>query len=136
MTAPSIATALLAAIGCLWVLIAAIGVVLLPDLLTRMHAASKAATLGVACILVAVAVHFAETGIAMRVILICGFLFLTAPVAAHVIGRAGYFSGIDLSPDTVIDELRDDYEAKLAARQDDSGATPPPGVEGDQAGGP
>lgn len=115
MSASSIATTLLATFGCLWALIAALGIVLFPDLLTRMHAASKAATLGAACILVAVAVHFAETGVTMRVILTSGFLFLTAPVAAHVIGRAGYFSGIDLSRDTVIDELRGDDDARRAA---------------------
>lgn len=82
--------AVLLCAGGLWVLIAAIGVVRMPDALTRMHPATKAATLGLGCILVAVAIHFAEVDVATRSLLIALFVFLTAPVAAHRIGRVAF----------------------------------------------
>ena len=61
---------------------------------------------GAALILVAVGIAFAETAIVMRVILIILFLFLTAPLAAHMIARAGYRSGVPLVEETVVDEYR------------------------------
>ena len=102
MTAPVV---VLAALGIAWMVVAGIGLLRMPDLLTRMHASSKAGTLGAALVLVAVAVHFADAAITVRVVLVCLFLLLTAPVASHVIARAAYRIGVPLSPETVIDEL-------------------------------
>ncbi|MGM0616480.1 MAG: monovalent cation/H(+) antiporter subunit G, partial [Pseudomonadota bacterium] len=82
--------------GSLFMLLAAIGILRLPDLLTRMHATTKAAALGVMLIMVAAAMHFAETSIVARALAIVVFILMTAPVAAHVIGRAGYFVGSKL----------------------------------------
>ena len=77
----------------------------LPDVLIRMHASTKAGTLGCGLILVAAAVHFGETGIVARAVAAIVFLMLTAPVAAHMIGRAAYRTGVPLWKGTVIDEL-------------------------------
>lgn len=96
---------LLAALGALLMLVAGLGLVRMPDLPTRMHASSKAGTLGAALVLAAVAVQFGEIGVAVRAAMVVLFLFLTAPVASHLIARAGYRSGIPLSRETVIDEL-------------------------------
>jgi len=96
----------LAAAGVFLQIVAAVGVVRMPDLLTRMHASSKAATLGAALVILAVGIRFGETGILVRTILIILFLFLTAPVASHMIGRAGYRSGVKLADETDIDEYR------------------------------
>jgi multicomponent Na+:H+ antiporter subunit G len=71
-----------------------------------MHAASKAGTLGAALVLAAVAVRFGDGAIAVRAALVVLFLLLTAPVASHLIARAGYRSGVPLSDETVVDELR------------------------------
>ena len=49
--------------GSLFILLAAVGILRLPDLLTRMHATTKAAALGVMLIMLAAALHFAETGV-------------------------------------------------------------------------
>jgi len=95
----------LVALGAFFVLVAAVGVVRLKDTLMRMHASSKASTLGAICILAAVAIHFGDGAVTARVVLICAFLLATAPVAAHTIGRAAYRRGIDLDPTTVCDEL-------------------------------
>ena len=101
----------LAAIGVFLQIVAAVGVVRMPDLLTRMHASSKAATLGAALIILAAGIHFGGTGPVVRAILIILFLFITAPVAAHMIGRAGYRSGVKMADETVIDEYRPFIEA-------------------------
>jgi multicomponent Na+:H+ antiporter subunit G len=94
----------LALAGTALILVAALGIVRLPDLLTRMHASSKAGTLGAALMLVGVAVTFAETAIVMRVLLIILFLFITAPLSAHMIARAGYRRGTPACDETVIDD--------------------------------
>lgn len=94
----------LAAIGALLILVAGVGILRLPDLLTRMHASSKAGTLGAVCVLLAVAFHFTDFVISVKTVLIVLFLFLTAPVAAHMIGRAGYRSGVKLCDETAFDE--------------------------------
>jgi multicomponent Na+:H+ antiporter subunit G len=99
--------ALLILVGAAFMLIAAIGVTRLPDLYTRMSATSKAATLGASCALLAGGVHFMETGVSGRAIAAIGFVLLSAPVAAHMIGRAAYTTGVPLWKGTLRDELRD-----------------------------
>jgi multicomponent Na+:H+ antiporter subunit G len=74
--------------GAGFTLIAAIGIVRLPDLLTRMHASTKAGTLGSALVLAALATVFADTSITTKTVAAVLFLLLTAPIAAHMIGRA------------------------------------------------
>lgn len=95
----------LAALGAFLMVVAGLGIVRMPDLPTRMHASSKAGTLGAAMILIGVAFAFADGAVAVRAILVIGFLFLTAPVASHVIARAAYRTGVPLSDETVIDEM-------------------------------
>ncbi|MDR5866594.1 monovalent cation/H(+) antiporter subunit G [Halomonas koreensis] len=96
--------------GTAFMLVAALGVLRLPDLLTRMHATTKAATLGIALIMLAVALHFGEGAVVARALGVVIFVMLTAPVAAHAIGRAGYFVGTRLWDGTVKDELRPHYD--------------------------
>ncbi len=97
-------------IGALFMLLAALGLVRLPDLLTRMHATTKAATLGATLIMLAVAIHFAQVAVVARAFGVILFIMMTAPVAAHVIGRAGYFVGSRLWEGTLKDELKPNYD--------------------------
>ena len=106
-----IASALLI-IGSIFCLVAAVGMLRLPDTLIRMHAATKAGTLGAGFILAAEAVIAAELGTTLKAIAAIVFLFLTAPVAAHLIGRAAYHQGIRLFDKTWIDELGDSLSGK------------------------
>lgn len=92
-------------VGALFLLLAAVGVFRLPDVYTRMQAATKAATLGAGCTLSAVAVHFDDFGVTVRALLVVAFIFLTAPVAAHMIGRAAYIIGVPFWRGTNLDEL-------------------------------
>lgn len=115
-----LATSILLLFGAFFCLIAAVGVVRLPDALTRMHAATKAGTLGVGLLVVAEAVVFQELGIALRAASIILLLLLTTPVAAHLIGRASYLSGVELSSHTWIDELGESLQSRhqTATHQD------------------
>ena len=79
--------------GSVFSLIAALGVLRLPDLYTRMHAASKAGAVGGSMILLAVALVSLDGVIAVRALIGIGFLLMTTPVAAHLLARAHYQSG-------------------------------------------
>jgi multicomponent Na+:H+ antiporter subunit G len=116
-------TAGLLLLGAAFMLLAAVGIVRMPDLFTRMQPATKAATLGLGCMFTAVAVHFADLGITSRALAAFGFVVITAPVAAHVIGRAAYFVGVSLWEGTTIDELRGRHDAEGQAPPDAGGAS-------------
>jgi multicomponent Na+:H+ antiporter subunit G len=109
-------------LGAMFLLAAAIGVVRMPDLFTRMQAATKAATLGISCIFGAVALYMEDLSVAMRAFLTIGFFFLTAPVAAHMIGRAAYFIGVPLWEESIVDELSGHYDRRTHTLT--SGSTP------------
>ncbi len=82
--------AVLIVLGGLFALVGSVGMVKLPDLLTRLHAPTKATTLGVGGALAASMVYFAafEGDLSIHEILITAFLFLTAPISAHFIAKA------------------------------------------------
>ena len=81
---------ILLVLGAAFSLVAAIGVLRLPDLYTRMHAASKAGAVGGGLVLLAVAVMSFDAGVVMRAIIGIVFLLLTTPVSAHLLARASY----------------------------------------------
>ena len=93
--------------GVLLALVAAVGLVRLPDVLSRMHAATKPATLGLLLVCVGAALRMEDAQDAVKLLLVAAFQFLTAPVAAHVIGRAAYGSGAGALDELVVDDLRD-----------------------------
>ena len=80
--------------------VAGIGVVRLPDVLMRMHASTKAGTLGAGLVLGGVALHFVDVTVTAKALLVIAFLLLTAPVAAHLVGRAAWRTGSPLDPRT------------------------------------
>ncbi len=88
--------AALVILGGFFCLIAGLGVLRLPDVLIRMHASTKAGTLGAGLIFIAVAVYFGDTAMITRAGVTVVFLIITAPVAAHMIGRAAFRSGVPL----------------------------------------
>ena len=96
--------------GSFFILISAIGLIKMPDLFTRMSATTKASTLGVGLVLIGTALFWQDIGISARAMIIITFLFLTAPVAAHVIGRAAYFDKVPMWENTRIDELKGKYD--------------------------
>lgn len=113
-------TALLMSVGAFFMVVASLGVLRMPDLFLRMSASAKASTLGAGALLLAVAVHFGTVGVTTRAFATIVFLLLTTPIAAHMLGRAGYFVGVRLVPTTFIDELAGQYDLRshrLASRE-------------------
>jgi multicomponent Na+:H+ antiporter subunit G len=106
--------------GSAFMLLAAIGVLRMPDLFTRLQATSKATTLGVGALMLGVAIHFGF-GALFRAGAIVLLFFVTAPIAAHVIARAAYFLGTRLWSRTIIDELRGHYDERTHRLRSDSG---------------
>lgn len=95
--------------GTFFAVVAGLGVVRLPDVPMRMHASTKAGTLGVALIASSLTFFFPGLGILARSAALIVFLLLTAPVAAHMIGRAAYYGGpqigVQLWDKTTVDQL-------------------------------
>lgn len=108
-------TGLLMLIGSIFCLVASVGIIRLPDALTRMHAATKAGTLGTGLLIIAEALFYRQLGISLRAATVIALVFLTAPVAAHLIGRAFYRSGEALSDRTWTDELRTQKEENISS---------------------
>lgn len=105
-----IITSIFLVTGALFTLVAAVGVYRLPDLLMKMHASTKAGTLGAGLILVALMITFDDVGVTTRAFATIVFLVLTAPIAAHLIGRAGYVAGVDMWKGTIVDEMKDMHQ--------------------------
>ncbi len=100
------AIALLA--GSFLVVVSAIGLIRLPDVFCRMHAAGKAGTLGITFMLLGTMVIFIETdrSVFFRGCLAVFFQFLTTPGATHLLARAAYIRDYPLSDRTAVDELK------------------------------
>jgi multicomponent Na+:H+ antiporter subunit G len=122
-------SAALLLIGALFMFLAALGLLRLPDLFMRLQAATKASTLGVGCMLLGLAIHFQDLAVTTRAVLIVAFFFLTAPVGAHMIARAAYAVGVPLWEGTITDELRDHRRApgQAAPSSPDGTSTRTPG---------
>ena len=85
-----IITSLLVLIGGLFALLGSIGLARLPDFFSRLHGPTKATTLGVGSVVIASLVHASaqEFGLGLRELAITMFLFITAPVSAHLLSKA------------------------------------------------
>ncbi|MBX0316023.1 monovalent cation/H(+) antiporter subunit G [Planomicrobium glaciei] len=105
---------ILISVGVIFSVVTALGLVRLPDVYTRTHAASKSSTLGVMCILGGTFIHFwlREDHFNPQLVIAIAFLFITSPVAGHLIGRASYMSGIPLAEETVRDDMKIAVEKK------------------------
>ena len=101
-----IVTAIVWLTGSAFALLAAVGVLRMPDVFTRMQASTKASTLGLACLLIGAALQMGDFASFIRVASIGAFVLLTTPVSGHVIARASYFAGVPLWEGTVLDERR------------------------------
>lgn len=92
-------------VGAFFAIAAAVGLLRFPDLFSRMHAASKAGTLGSGLMLLAIPIALYEADVALRAIAGVIFFILTAPVAAHLLARAAYIAGEKPWSNTGVDEM-------------------------------
>jgi multicomponent Na+:H+ antiporter subunit G len=90
--------------GATLAVLAAVGVLRMPDVFTRMQASTKASTLGLGCLLIALAIHRPDLAVVVRAGSIAAFVLLTSAVGAHVIARAAALTGTPLWKGTVVDE--------------------------------
>jgi multicomponent Na+:H+ antiporter subunit G len=94
-------TALLLLLASVFLLLAGLAIVRMPDLFMRLSATSKAISLGATIMFVAAAVYFHEAGVAARAVAGIGFFLLTSPVAAHILGRCGFHIGTPFTAQTI-----------------------------------
>jgi len=111
-------------LGTAFVLVASIGLLRLPDLYTRMHAVTKAGTLGVGCILLSAAVAFGDLSVATRSVVALLFVLFTAPVSAHLLGRAAYLGNVSMWEGTSFDGWQANYEDLRREGEDEPDSTP------------
>lgn len=98
----------LATVGVVFMLISALGILRLPDVFTRMHAAGKAATLGVSCLLLAAGIFFWKLGDLSefwRMVALIVLFFVTAPIATTTMARAAYRRAKPKDFTLVVDEM-------------------------------
>lgn len=112
----------LLAVGVFFYFSGAIGIVRFPDVYNRIHASTKGSTMGVVSILLAGVVSLGLDPVSVKSIAIIVFLFLTYPVAGHLLARASYRTGVVLTDKT----LHDEYGPALKLGEE---ATPSPQSE-------
>ena len=95
---------LLVVVGSALMVIAAVGILRMPDLYTRLHVASKAPALGLAALALALAIHLDDAGLWFRAAAFGLLLFLTVPILTILIARAGTRTGAELSSAAVDDD--------------------------------
>lgn len=83
----------------------AVGLRRFPDVFARMHAATKPATLGLVLVMAGAALRVADPADVAKLLLVAVLQLLTGPAGAHMVGRAAYWAGTELGPETVVDEL-------------------------------
>lgn len=109
MTLRDLVVALLMLGGTFFMLVTGIGLIRLPDVYCRMHAAGKAGTLGIALLILAPALHFVGTDpfVTIRALLAIAFQGLTTPGATHLLAHACYVRGYPLHDRTEMDDLKE-----------------------------
>ena len=99
--------ALLLIFGSLFMLVAAIGVVKLSDVYMRMHAITKAASLGAILMLAGVFLWYPTWIVAIESLMVVLFVILTAPIGSHMIARVAHAMKVPVSEDYLMDEYED-----------------------------
>lgn len=111
--------ALLLAGGAFFCLGGALGLVRFPDILARMHAATKPQVFGLLLVLLGVAFSIREPKVWLSLVVVLVLQILTAPVAGHLIARVAYRSGQWEPDDLVVDELAEDLRDAGFARNEE-----------------
>ncbi len=106
-TAVDIASAVLLLAGSVLAVLAGVGLQRFPDVFARIHSATKATTLALVLIVAGAALRIGDPGDVAKLALVAVLQFITAPVAAHMVGRASYRAGTEMSDRTAVDELGD-----------------------------
>lgn len=116
MSLTEVIVVIIASLGVALMLISSIGILRLPDVLSRMHAVGKAATLGVSALLLSAGIFFGG-GQIWRMLALIALFFVTAPVATTAMARAAYRTDAHGHEDLVHNDMDDPrYEQEDMAR--------------------
>lgn len=99
---------------------AGVGLIRFPDAIARMHATTKPQILGLIFILLAIALQERRLSTILMLVTLLLFQMMTAPISAHMIGRAGYRNGVVASGTLLVDEL----ERAIELAQDEGPENP------------
>lgn len=97
-------------LGSIFTLLAAIGIVKFPDTFMRMSATTKAATFGVGLLLLGSAIYFGSLLVVTKAVIIIIFVTATAPISAHMLAKAAFFSNTPLWKESIMNDLKDKYD--------------------------
>lgn len=118
-TSMHVVAAVLFLAGSFLAMVAGIGIARFPDLLSRMHAATKPQVLGLGMLMTALALEIRTGVVVWTLLLVVLFQLITAPVSAHMVGRAGYRTGRVRHDLLVVDELTEDLAAVAKSAADE-----------------
>ena len=118
-TSMHVVAAVLFLAGSFLAMLAGIGIARFPDLLSRMHAATKPQVLGLGMLMTALALEIRTGVVVWTLLLVVLFQLITAPVSAHMVGRAGYRTGRVRHDLLVVDELTEDLAAVAKSAADE-----------------
>jgi multicomponent Na+:H+ antiporter subunit G len=110
--------ALLLMSGALFMLVAAIGVVKLADVYMRMHAITKAASLGAILMLTAVFIRFPQWIVGIEALMVVLFVIFTSPIGAHMIARVAHLMKVPTGEGYVMDELQEESDRQAKMEQE------------------
>lgn len=99
-------------LGAVFILLAAVGVLRFPDLYSRMHAATKASSFGVMLMLIGISVLVPKVYVIIVSFVIILFIYITAPIASHMVGRVAHLLKIKVHGEQAIDELESATQEK------------------------
>ena len=102
--------AILMLLGAMLAVIAGLGALRLPDLLARMHAATKPQVFGLMLLMTGLSLTLRSLAMTFALVLVVAFQLVTSPISAHMLSRAGYRTGKVDDSLMVIDELTEDLE--------------------------
>ena len=102
-------------VGLFFMLVGAIGVVRLPDVFHRLHAASKCSTLGMMGIALAACLHVGTADVVAKSIALILFIFVSTPVGSHILAKAAHRDKAEQWDGTLSDELEEDNAKDKAA---------------------
>lgn len=113
MSGIEIITSIFILIGVFFAFVSSIGLIRLPDVYSRVHAGGKSSTLGVISLMIATFVYFIPQGtVNGKILLAILFVFLTAPLAALMVSRAAYKTGVPLEEKSMQDDLKGMYDQR------------------------
>ena len=97
-------------IGAFFLFSAGLGLLRMPDTFTRIQAGTKASTLGNILVLAGLGIYHPDW--ALKLLIIAYFVLMTNPLSSHALSRAAHRIRTPMAPNTMVDALRDEDDAK------------------------